>query len=479
MSCPWPRKRALVTVAGPLTLFTLLAGCATQPGSFVPPEPALQNQAAAVSQQLRTHWELAKSRPDDANAVGAYGMTLQLYKQYASADACYRRAVDLDPTAFRWRYFLAVARHDDGRTREAIDALRGALAIDPTYAPAHRKMSEWLLLDGDLQGARASADEAVRQAPSSVRAHIALGKAIEAAEGAGNAVASYQKAAALAPLDAAAHYQLGMAYRDMGKPEEARAELTLHERYRNRISLEDDPLLRELQDLHAGADMWIRLGTSLLEQGDLQNAERFFRRASRLDGNALLAHANLIAVYGGMGRWSDAEAAYRAAAVDPGNWQAHFNYGILKIKREEYEPAEAALRMVIAANPKDVDAHVALAAALAKLNKTREAEGHYRQALDLQPESALANAMWGEHVLEAGRAEAAIEPLLRAALLPSANAPHARTLLTTAYAKVGGAGRSAAIVKRALDRAQGSASPALIEAVTAEWAQLQQGQIPR
>jgi Tfp pilus assembly protein PilF len=335
------------------------------------------------------------------------------------------------------------------------------------------------LSDGDLRGARAAAEEAVRQAPSSARAHLALGKAIEAAEGAGTALASYQKSVAMAPLDAAAHYQLAMAYRTMGNPEKARAELALHEQYRERISVEDDLLLRELQERHAGADMWIRLGKSLLEQGDLQNAERYFRRALQLDRNAGLAHANLIAVYGGMGRWTDAEAAYRKAAVDPGNWQAHFNYGILKFRRREYKPAEEALRLVIAANPKDVDAFAALAASLAKLNRTREAEEHYKRALALQPESPLANALWGEHVLEAGRAEAAIDPLLRAALVPSANAQRARSLLTNAYMKAGGAERSAAIVKRALDRARASASPALVEAIRAEWTQLQQNHIPQ
>jgi tetratricopeptide (TPR) repeat protein len=460
------------------SLLALLAGCGTRSAPFVPPEPGLHNQAASVSQQLRTHWEAAKSSPDDASAVGTYGMTLQLYKQYSGADACYQRAIEIEPKVFRWRYYLAVARHDDGRTREAIEAIRGALAIDQRYASAQVKLSEWLLLDGDLQGARAAAEEAVRQSPSSARAHVALGKTIEASEGAGKALASYQKAVAIAPLDAAAHYQLAMAYRQTGRPDEARAEFALHERYRERITVEDDPLLRELQQLYAGADMWIRLGKSLLEQGGLNEAERFFRRALELDPDAVLAQANLIAVYGGMGRWSEAEAAYRNAAVDPLNWQAHFNYGVLKFRRQEYRAAEEALRLVIAANPREVDAYVALAAALAKLNKTREAEEHYKRALALQPENPLANGLWGEHVLGTGRAEAAIEPLLRAALVPSANTRHARSLLTTAYLKVGGAVKSAGIVKRALDRAGGSASPALVEAIRAEWDQLRQNQFP-
>jgi hypothetical protein len=91
----------------------------------------------------------------------------------------------------------------------------------------------------------------------------------------------------------------------------------------------------------------------------------------------------------------------------------------------------------------------------------------------------LANGLWGEHVLEAGSAEAAIDPLLRAALVPNANARHARGLLTTAYMKVGGAGNAAGIVRQALDRARESASPALVKAIEDEWTQLQQRQIPR
>jgi tetratricopeptide (TPR) repeat protein len=460
------------------SLIVLSIGCGSPSGPFVPPEPGLHDQAASVLQQLRTHWETAKARPDDVNAVGTYGMTLQLYKQYSAAETCYRRAIEIEPGAFRWRYFLAIARQDDGRTAEAIEALRGALKIDQKYGPAHVKLSEWLLLNGDVPGARAAAEEAVRLSPSSVRAHVALGKAVETAEGVEKALPIFQKAVAIAPRDAAAQYQLAMAHRKMGSADEARAALALHERYRERISAETDPLLRELQEMYAGADMWLRLGKSLLEQGDLAGAERFFRRALELDSDAALARANLIAVYGRMGRWSDAEAAYREAAVDPRNWQAHFNYGILKMQQREYHPAEVALRLVIAANPTEVDAYVALAAALARLDRTAEAEEHYRRALALQPEHAVANAMWGEYLLEAGRADAAIPPLLCAALAPNANARRARSLLTTAYMKTGGARKSAVIVGRALDRARGSASPVLVKAIEAEQAQLQQGRIP-
>jgi tetratricopeptide (TPR) repeat protein len=462
------------------SIFALLAGCGTQLGPFVPPEPVLHDQAPAVSRQLREHWELARSNPRSADAVGSYGMILQLYKQYSGADACYERAIEIEPKAFRWRYYLAVSRHDDGRTKEAIEAMEGALKVDEEYAPAHVKLSEWLLLSGDVQGARAAAEEAVRRSPSSVRAQVALGKAVEASEGAGKALAIFQKAVALGPLDAAAHYQLAMAYRDVGKPEEARAELELHEEHRERIAPEEDPLLAKLQELYAGAGMWIRLGKSLLEQGDLEKAESFFRRALELDRDSVIARANLIAVYGAMGRFSEAEAAYReAAAIDPGNWEAHFNFGILKMKQGDYQRGAEALLVVVAANPEEADAHVALAAALAKLGKPREAEEHYLEALALQPENPLANGLWGEHVLAAGRAEAAIDPLLRAALVPNANARHARGLLTTAYVKVGGAENAAGIVRQALDRARESASPALVAAIEAEWTQLQRRQIPR
>jgi Flp pilus assembly protein TadD len=462
------------------SIFVLLVSCSTQLGSFVPPEPGLHNQAASVSQQLRKHWEVAKSSPRDANAVGIYGMTLQLYKQYAGADACYRRAIEIEPKEFRWRYYLALSRHDDGRTKEALEAIRGALKLDEKYAPAYVKLSEWLLLDGDLRGARAAADEAIRLSPSSVRAYVALGRTVEASDGAGKALASFQKAAEIAPQDAAAHYQLAMTYRKMGKADEAQAEFALHERYRERISEDDDPLAGKLQELHAGADTWIRRGKSLLAQGDVKNAEIHFNRALELDRNSVLAQANLIAVYGVLGRWSEADAAYReAVAIDPGGWQAHFNYGILKMKQREYQRAEEALRLVVAANPKDVDACVALAAALAKLDKTSEADEHYKKALALQPENPLANGLWGERVLAAGRAATAIDPLLRAALVPNPNARHARSLLTTAYMKVGGARKAAGIVRRALDRARGSASPALVKAIEGEWTQLQQEQLPR
>jgi tetratricopeptide (TPR) repeat protein len=167
---------------------------------------------------------------------------------------------------------------------------------------------------GDVSGARAALEEALRLSPDDPKALEALGRMqlLDFSDPDG-ALASYRRAVAVAPMDADAHYGLGQQLHYQGDMDAARAEF------------------REALRLRPGwsrAAAW--LGTTELEalSSDVPAAIRHLEAAVAADGRYAFARYELGRAYGRAGRWQDAAAALqRAVALNPGYREAHYALG--------------------------------------------------------------------------------------------------------------------------------------------------------
>jgi tetratricopeptide (TPR) repeat protein len=167
---------------------------------------------------------------------------------------------------------------------------------------------------GDVPGARTALEEALRLSPDNPKALEALGRMqlLDFSDPDG-ALASYQRAVAVAPNDADAHYGLGQQLHYQGDMEAARAEF------------------REALRLRPGwsrASAW--LGTTELEalSADVPAAIRHLEAAAAADGHYAFARYELGRAYGRAGRWTDAAASLRqAVALNPGYREAHYALG--------------------------------------------------------------------------------------------------------------------------------------------------------
>src|ERR1700693_1432793 len=100
------------------------------------PRVTLDTFSDGIREQIQQAYDHAISHPDDAKASGAVGMVLQSYGLFQEATKHYERAAALEPSEFRWTYYLGFVEADRGRCEEAAPTLRRALRIDSDYVPA-------------------------------------------------------------------------------------------------------------------------------------------------------------------------------------------------------------------------------------------------------------------------------------------------------------------------------------------------------
>ena len=192
-------------------------------------------------------------------------------------------------------------------------------------------------------------------------------------------VAFFSHVVALNPQARSAHLNLSLALTRAGRPEEALAAA--------RIAVEKRPNYVKALGL---------LGSSLVHKGNFVEAEEVLRRALEIDPGDKSGRremANLLRV---QERREEALEAYRELLeIDPNYALAYSYIGDLLVQLQRYEeavePLSKALRLIMSAPSETPDLptaesiHVLLGTALRELGRTRTAEAHFRQALQLDP----------------------------------------------------------------------------------------------
>ena len=131
-------------------------------------------------------------------------------------------------------------------------------------------------------------------------------------------MAHFGRAVTLFPELGAAHYALALSYRALGRIDEARSALALHDQYGARWPALADPVLAAVTTLRDDAGAMLQRGVRLADAGDIDGAIAAHEAALARDPALVQAHANLISLYGRAGNWSKAEDHYRAVVRSGG-----------------------------------------------------------------------------------------------------------------------------------------------------------------
>ena len=306
----------------------------------------------------------------------------------------------------------AKALHRAGRLAEAAGLYRSVLA----GAPGHR---DALRLLATLEAQRGNVDEARRLvarlqgvAADSAAAHTHLGDLFASARQHDAAVACYERAVALDPRFAIAHFNRALALQAAGRLADAVAGYDAF--------LAADP---------GSADAWNNRGGALAALGRLDEAIASFDRALALRPPFAQAAANRAAALqelarAGRARTEDAlAAARRAAAAAPGLAEARVNLGTALRDAGRTAEAMAEYDAAIALDADRPAAHANRGMALAALGRHGEAVASFDRALALDARAANVLANRGASLAflkrnaEAGRDFAralAIDPALPA-----------------------------------------------------------------
>jgi tetratricopeptide (TPR) repeat protein len=379
--------RGLAFVLG--LIATMAVAQARQSAAPALPELAMDRFPAEARTSIQAAYREAVGRAEDGAAAGRLGMVLQAWEQWDSALAVYRRAQGLAPQTFDWWYLAGVIEARLGRASEATRSFERASALRADYVPARLKLAEALFDSGDLVGSRriyealagagtgAGVDAASVAGPA---AHYGLGRILAAQGDQAGAIAQFQEACRLFPEFGAAHYALALAYRGVGRMEDAQREMALQQRYLNAWPGVDDPVAAQIAPLRDDARAHMERGITAWKAGNLDLAIQEHEEAVRLQPSLAQAHANLIILYGQQQNAAAAEAHYRTVvSLNSNLGDAHYNYGVLLMDTRRYEDAVDAFNKALAVTPTFRAARFNLGRTLIALGRLDEAIAAFEQ----------------------------------------------------------------------------------------------------
>ncbi len=455
---------------GFLVILTLALGpnvlLAQEPSLPELPKVDLTEFDSIIREQVREAYDAAHANPRDAGACGKVGMLLDIYKRRELAAAWYERAHQLDPKAFRWLYYLGSLQIVQGKRSEATATLRAALRLDSDYLPARLKLADNLLAAGELEQAGGIYDAIIREYPDAAEAHYGIGR-IRAAQGdLTAAVESYSKACQFFPSYGAAHYGLAQTYRKLGDIAKSQEQLKLRDARPNLVPPISDPLRDEMRALDRGAPSLVQRGLAFEEAGRIDDAIAEHEKALQLDPDSLLAHANLIILYGRTNQPLKAEEHFRAAVrIDPNHADSYYNYGVLLLKEGKVAGAEEMFRKAVEANPFHSQAYHNLGFMCEKQGRLDEALEFYRKAIERQPNFPLAHFNMGRILANQKKYDEAISHFLQALSPEDEKTPTYLYALSATYARAGNREQALKYGHQARDKAAARGQTQLVRSI--------------
>ena len=408
----------MIRIALAITVMAWVAACegGIDDEGSIPPLPApspgsMAPEARELIGKARGH---ALADPADADANGRLGMALHAYELRADAIDYYQRAAALDRGDWRWPYYLGAVQAELGRHAKAASQFESVLSIRPSLFSARIRLGESLLGAGQAVRSREAFEKAVELSPTSAVGHFGVGKALEAVGDSEGALNAYARAVQLEPSAGAVRYALALLYRNMGRMEDAERQLAhLENRNRTEPSIED-PLMATVRGLRTDKRRYMQEGLRLEAEGNLQEAIPLFEKAVGIDGAYLQARINLIAAYGRLGRFREAEVHYgKTKGLASDSEELHINWGMLETERKNFSSAVSSYRRALAINPHSADTHADLGVVLDQVGDADEARLHFRLALQNEPDHRLANFHLARYLIAENRVGEAIDHLLK------------------------------------------------------------------
>jgi Tfp pilus assembly protein PilF len=151
------------------------------------------------------------------------------------------------------------------------------------------------------------------------------------------------------------------------------------------------------------ADLYLRMGSSLLEEGNYANALSALLKAHELDPQNPLILNNLGQVYFMRERYDLAEKQFKSAIkLQPDYTDAHNNLARVLIEEGKYTEAESELKLVISDLTYGAIDRAYINLGLLKFNKKEysKAENAFRTVLKSKPDDCIATSYYGMSVFE-------------------------------------------------------------------------------
>ena len=392
-----------------LLCLLLLAGCASPPPAGRPgaapaaeiPRVDLEAAEPSVRERLEKRIsELEERRRQGADAkvlAASWGRLGASYLAQGFGDAaaeCFVQSEKLDPGNYAWPYLRGHSLRVSSRNEEMLAAFRRAAELAPEDVPSLVWVAEAESSLENAAAAREFAERALRLDPDNAMALFRLGQLAADDEDFERAERLLSRALEVQPDADRIRRPLGLALRELGRMEEAEAQLKLAG---SRKPGQPDPILQQVELEKTGPNVLVNTGAQAFQRGDVEEALGLFARAVELDPENASAHGNLGAALLRLGRDDDAHFHLkRAVELAPGDAGALFNLGTFYAKHERDDLAAAHFQEAIEADPTHEAARFNLANAFRRRGRCEDAIAHYDYLIERSPshvEARLARAV--------------------------------------------------------------------------------------
>ncbi len=379
--------------------------------------PELDKLEPAVARLVRETTAEVEAHPGRAAAHGKLGMVYEANNLWPGARESYGRASTLDPENPVWRFRLAIGAREIGDPAAALELLRRLERSEHVAFPALRqRLGEILLESGDLAGARQRYLELMALAPEAPQGYVGVAETWLRERQFAQAAELLEAALALDPSYPVSHYLLGLAYRGLGRLEEAEQEMRIGAG--GAVRYLPDPLTDEIRSY--AVNLTARLGEAgaLLAAGRAAEAVRLLEGVVEDNPQNLSALNNLAVAYMRAGEADRArEILLQARELDPGRFSIYLNLSSLAMRSGRPDEALRWADEAVERAPDQSRTHVARAGVLASSGRFGEAVGSAERAAELDPGDLRAQLLLADLYLREKRFPEAHEALERARAL--------------------------------------------------------------
>jgi tetratricopeptide (TPR) repeat protein len=307
----------------------------------------------------------------------------------ADAERLCRHILSVDPGNAQTLHLLGLLEHQCGRSDDAIEHLRMAIARNGRDPAFHHNLGNILRVQGRLAEAMTCYERALTLAPGSVDTLYNLGNTYQDLGRPEQAIVYFERALRLNPAAIELHNNLGTALQDVGRLDEA------IDCYRKALALRPEAV-----------ETLVNLGSALRAGGELEAAQACYERALTLRPNHLESHIGLAVVLRDRGQLEEAATRNkRALALVPDHPEAHNNLGVVLVDLGRTEEAITHYERALALQPDRAETHYNLGIAVGREGKYAEALACYGRALTLRPDYAQAHFNRGLALLLTGQLE--------------------------------------------------------------------------
>ena len=346
-------------------------------GLHTVPLPRLDGLEAAVSDQIREQRRAfealsAAGRVSGGKLASGYGDLGRLFHAYEffdSAEMSYLNATRLAPGDVTWVHLLGYLYQQTGRLEDAASRFEQAIRLQPEDRAATVRLAQVYLGLNRLREARELFDSVATIFPTLAR--NGLGEIALRERRYEEAVGHFRAVLERAPQASSIHYSLAMAYRGLGRLDEARSHLK--QRGNGGINV-GDPIADGLQSLVRGERGLVARGRRAYEAGQYKEAAAAFAQAIKSAPGSVTARVNLGLTHMQLGNTVEAVAllskAFELAPDDP-DAARELLRALLRLRR--VDDAIGVLSKSRSINRDDEETVVSLAILLAEQSRFAEA----------------------------------------------------------------------------------------------------------